>query len=137
MKWGVHKNSSTAYRKASKKLSKLEGRRDKLGEKSRVASLKSSQKNYAADKASYRRDKGSMLAPSDKKYNKMVNTARTANQKASKANIKYEKAYRKAEKWSSAMTKSFAKVSIKDISEEDLEYGKRYTYMLMRDDDSD
>ena len=114
MKWGVRKNPSRAYTKASRKANKLEEKSVKLNLKS--AKL---QKKALSKEAS---------ATNEKQYRK----AREILFEANKLNLKSAKKLSKHEKWKKRMETEFAGVKIGDISPEAIEIGKRYKYMLKK-----
>lgn len=60
----------------------------------------------------------------------MSKAAKAKSSKADSIRLKYNAARLKSQKWESKMEKAFANVSVSDISEDDLEYGKRYMYIL-------
>ena len=108
MKWGVRKNPSRTYAKASKKLSKL----DKKVQK----------KTSKVDKAI-------------RSYNRSVygfgpfRNVEKATAKVGKAQYKQEKALRKADKWMKAMESSFANTDVK-FSDADIAKGNSYVTQL-------
>lgn len=114
MKWGVRRNSSRAYAKASKKANKLE--------------KKSVDRNLKAAELRSKALKKSAKATSEKQYQK----ARQIEFEANKQQLKAAKLAKKKAKWEKKMTKEFSKTKISDISPEHLNKGKKYTYMLLR-----
>ena len=123
MKWGVRRNPSKAFAKSSRKADKLEARRKKDFAKSQTASAKSTK---AFSKIAVAQAKGANKGKIDKLTTKYENAA-YQNQKAIR---KSGKSRDKAERWVKSMSKSFKKVDISQISEEDLETGRNYVYML-------
>ena len=115
MKWGVRRNPSKSFAKAS-------GRADKLRTKSVNTAVKAAklQKKALKKEAS---------ATSEKQYQK----AREIQFKANKLNLKSAKLSKKADKWIKSMDKTFSEVKVSDISQEHLDAGKKYAYMLMKD----
>lgn len=108
MKWGVRRNSSKTYAKASKKLSKL----DKKVER----------KTKKVDRAikSYNRNAyGFSVFGNEKK----------ATAKVGKAQYKQEKAVAKADKWVKSMEKEFSKVGM-SLAAEDSAKGANYVSQL-------
>lgn len=113
MKWGVRRNASSAFTKATKKAKKLEKRATNINLKSAKMSKKALKKETGAR--------------SEKQYQK----ARKMQFKANKLNLKSAKLKKKGMKWEKAMSKAFSEVKVGDISPEALDIGKRYCYMLM------
>ena len=130
MKWGIRKDPSTAFRKASKKANKLDAKQQRLGNKSTKANWKASKANHKLEQDIDRRAKGSVLAKSDDDHVRLSKTAKAKSSKADSIQLKYNAARLKSQKWESKMEKAFANVSVSDISEDDLEYGRRYMYIL-------
>lgn len=103
---------------------------------------KSSDKAMSIDnKATNTRIKSAKLAKKALKKAKTndVREAYTGNRKAQnklykayKLELKAAKLDKKSEKWVKRMEKEFSNVSINDINEGTLDYGKRYVYMLKR-----
>lgn len=102
MKWGVRKNPSRTYGKASKKANKL---------------------NRKAAKASNKVDKANKKAESNPSNQQYVD-------KAAKKRSSYERKQAKADKWISSMEKTFHKINVSDITQKDMVVGKDYAYML-------
>lgn len=108
MKWGVRRNSSKTYAKASKKLSKLDKKVERKAKK--------------VDKAikSYNRNAyGFSVFGNEKK----------ATAKVGKAQYKQEKAVAKADKWVKSMRKEFSKVDM-NLTAEDSAKGANYISQL-------
>ena len=115
MKWGVRKNPSKAYAKASKKANRLTER-----------ALKANLKSAKLGKKSL----PNLIAPNNsRRYAKAVN----AQLKANKLEIKSAKLSKKYNKWINSMEKAFSEVKISDISPEHMAAGKKYAYMLLND----
>lgn len=114
MKWGVRKDPSKAYARASRKADKLKKKSVKLNVKSAKLQKK------ALDKE--------VNATNEKKYKK----AREMQFKANKLNLKAAKKSRKYEKWKKRMETEFSDVKVSDVSKESIEAGKKYVYMLTR-----
>lgn len=115
MRWGVRKgNVSGAFAKASKKARRLETKSTKL-------KLKSAKLDNKAMKIERR-------SSNEKKLDK----ARKMHQKAIKLSHKSAKLQVKGMKWVKSMEKVFSKVSMSDVSQDALDAGRKYTYMLMR-----
>lgn len=123
MKWGVRRNPSKAFAKSSRKADKLDARRKKDFAKSQTASAKSAK---AFSKIAVAQAKGANKGKIDKLTTKYEN-ASYQNQRAIR---KSGKSRDKAERWVKSMSKSFKKIDISQISEEDLEIGRNYVYML-------
>ena len=115
MKWGVRKNPSKAYVKASKKA-------NRLTEQALKANLKSAKLG--------KKSLPNLIAPNNsRRYAKAVN----AQLKANKLEIKSAKLSKKYNKWINSMEKAFSEVKISDISPEHMKAGKKYAYMLLND----
>lgn len=105
MKWGVRKDPSKAYRKASRKMDKLRTKAEK--------------KKAKADKAAAR----------TWTWNPFKYSSSQIGAKAKAA----AKAIKRAQRWERNMTKTFQNVSVSQISKEDLAAGQQYVNMLRRD----
>lgn len=102
MKWGVRKNPSKTYGKASKKANRL---------------------NKKSVKAFNRVNKANKKVESDPSNQQYID-------KAAKKQFAYERKQKKADKWISSMEKTFRKVNVSDITQKDMIVGKDYAYML-------
>lgn len=129
-KWGIRKDSSLAFRKASKKANRLDAKQQRLGNESTKANWKASKANHKLEKDIDRRANGSILAKGDDDHDKLSKNAKAKSIKADDIRQKYNAARLESQKWELKMEKAFANVNVSDISNEDLEYGKRYMYML-------
>ena len=109
MKWGVRKDPAKAYKRASKKLNKL----DRNLEKPKAGVAKRTKKY---DKAQY-----SFFAQAAKK-------AKTGK-KMQKSIDKYDSMVKKADKWYRAMTSAFKDTPVSMTSEQ-LAMGKRYAELV-------
>lgn len=114
MKWGVRRNPSRAYSRASKKAAKLE--------------KKSIDMNLKSAKLQKKALKKETKATSEKQYQK----ARKLQFKANELNLKSAKKQKKHDKWLKRMENEFSNVKLSDISSESLDVGKRYMYMLAK-----
>lgn len=112
MKWGVRKNPSKAFYKASKKAKKL---RDK-----EVAT------NVKAEKLRSKAFKKETSATTTEKYNKAVELKTKAN----KLSLKSAKLKKKGDKWVKKMENEFKETKVSEISREHMDIGKKYAYML-------
>lgn len=112
MKWGVRRNPSRAFTKASRKRGKLETR----------AANKQLKSAKLASKALSKERK----ALNEKQYKK----ARKLQYKSNALNLKSAKLTKKGMKWEQKMKNEFSQVKLSDISSEALDVGKKYTYML-------
>lgn len=117
MKWGVRKNPSAAYRKASKKATRLDRRVDK-------ASKKLNKYTKKLNKAQ-RRFAGWGFSSNKNLLRQTKNVARWSR--------KLEKRTKKAEAWASNMRDAFASTKVSAIAEQDIRYGRNYVDMLMQD----
>lgn len=114
MKWGVRRNASRAYSKASQKADRLRQKQTKLTVKSAKLQKK------ALDKEVH--------ATNETQYQK----ARKIQFKANKLNLKAAKLQKKHDKWIKRMETEFSNVKVSDISKESIETGKKYAYMLAK-----
>lgn len=115
MKWGVRKNPSKAYAKASKKANRLT---DKALE-TNIKAAKLRKKSLP-----------NLIAPNNsRRYANAVN----AQLKANELEVKSAKLTKKYNKWINSMEKAFSQVKISDISPEHMAEGKKYTYMLLNE----
>lgn len=115
MKWGVRRNPSKAYAKASKKATRLQNKADKLRRKSDKYMDKGLRRS-----AKYRTSIGE-------------GKARKEMLKGSKYYRKSERYRKKANRWTKSMAKTFANTKRSEISQEHIDTGRQYVYMLMRD----
>lgn len=109
MKWGVRKDASKAYGKASKKATKLANRVDKAQRKLFKASMQAE------------RHAGALMSTTQLKY----------KGKVGKAQAKMSKAIQKAYKWHKAMEKAFKDTTI-SMSKDQIEAGERYAAYINR-----
>ena len=112
MKWGVRRNPSKAFAKASNKANKLHKKSADLRVKSAKLQKKALEKETKAT--------------NEDQYRK----ARQKQFKANKINLKSAKLDKKAAKWEKKMEKEFTPVNVSDIKPEHREAGKKYIYML-------
>lgn len=136
MKWGVRRNPSKAYRKASKKANKLKDQADKAYSDSRKSDVKASKAQAKYTKAKYRTDVDSWLSPSAKKLNKLEDMSAKATYDAA---VKKYQAYtteKRFRTWRNSMAEVFSGVKVSDISDSDLQTGRNYIQMLTRDEKS-
>ena len=135
MKWGVRRNPSKAYRKASRKANKLKEADDKAYSASRKADVKADKAKSKLTKGNYRRDTDTLFAPSDKKVTKLEDiAAKTAYDAAVKRYEAYN-ASKRFKSWRSNMAEAFSGVKVSDISPSDLQVGRNYISMLVADDE--
>lgn len=116
MKWGVRRNPSTAFSKATKKADKLDHKVTKAATKlaKRTAKFQKVSKSYAGFGLASRGD----LAGATQRYY-------SAAKKLHKKTVK-------AQKWKSEMEKTFANVSVNSIDKDALSRGKKYVDMLAK-----
>lgn len=116
MKWGVRRNPSRTFAKASKKA-------DKLNKGVYKATLKVARKRAKLDRV-------------NKSYTGIGFASRrdvgTAFVNYNKAEKKLSRKTEKAKRWINNMKKSFVNTNLSDISTTDLEAGKNYIYMLTK-----
>lgn len=115
MKWGVRRNSSKAFYKATKKANKLHD--------------KSVDVKVKAEKMRAKALKKELNARTKSKYEKAMELKLEAN----KMSIKAAKLQKKGDKWVKKMEDNFKEVKVSDISPEHIENGKKYAYMLVKD----
>ena len=116
MKWGVRRNPSRAFAKASRKADRLKKRVHKAEKKQ----AKYAKKLYKAQK----RWAGWGLQSNQGLLK--------ATKRAARWDRKFAKRSKKADKWLNSMQETFADVKMSDIQERDIARGKKYTYMLIR-----
>lgn len=114
MKWGVRRDTSKAYAKASRKADKIRKKQTDLTVKAAKLQKK------ALDKEVH--------ATNEKQYQK----ARKKQFKANKINLKAAKKQKKYDKWTKRMENEFSGVKVSDISKESIDAGKKYVYMLTK-----
>ena len=114
MKWGVHKNPSKAFGKATRKADRLNRRVDRA-----VTKVSRKEKKLARVNRSYT---GIGFAG--------VRDVGHASANYYKAQKKLLKRQNKAKKWIGAMETTFANTKVSEISQKDLALGKQYIYML-------
>lgn len=113
MKWGVRKNPSKAFYKASKKANKLQ--------KKQVAANVASQKLQMIG-----------LRKEVRAITKMQRHRATKTKlKASELALKSAALQKKGDRWVKKMEKAFKEVKVSEISQEHMEAGKKYAYMLL------
>lgn len=147
MRWGVRRNPSKAYRKASKKASKLRANSSRLRDDKELAKERLYETSSDLHKAKYKRKiadrriaRDSIFAPSEEKYEKLRGRESRAKEEQLKAkyeledlNLGIREADRKSEKWETKMRRAFKDVKISQINDEDIEFGKDYVDMLIDD----
>lgn len=117
MKWGVRKDASKAYSKATKKKNKLE--------------KKSTKYNLKSAKLRSRALKKEVRATNERQYQK----ARKLEFKANKFALKSARLQKKGLKWVRAMDKTFAEYDIKRLSNSEMvASGRKYVYELTKRD---
>ena len=116
MKWGVRKDPSKAFAKASRKA-------DKLREKAYVAQQKATKQRVKSLKRLGKRSLTSVGVELDNR----------AIRKHAKAEGRAYNTQKKSHKWEKQMSRSFANVKVSEISKEDLNAGREYVYMLLQD----
>lgn len=110
MKWGKRKNPSSAFGKSSEKADKLR--------------RKISKTEVKLDKASNNLTKYSQRGDQDK--------ANRAAAKVKRVGQKLQKRTAKSQKWEKAMSKTFNKTKMSDITQKDLIKGRDYVNMLVK-----
>ena len=109
MKWGKRKNPSRAFGKSAKKADKLR--------------RKVSKTEVKLGKESNKFEKYSQQGDGDK--------ANRAAAKVNRVGRKLQKRTAKSQKWEKAMSKTFKKTKMSDITQKDLIKGRDYVTMLM------
>ena len=130
MKWGVRRNPSRAFVKASRKARKLD-ERVSTGERIRKEVHEDVvMRNAKLVKAQRRSDKGK---GSQKKLDRL--TIEAASREMDEALAKYAATAAKVErgKWQREMSAAFSKVRASDLSPEAREAGREYVDMLLKD----
>ena len=116
MKWGVRRNPSKAFAKASAKSDKLKRRAEKK-------QVKAAKKQMKATNAANRTYSWNPLKYSSAQIGAKAKAAAKATKKANKA-------AEKADRWLKSMEKTFLNVSVSQISKEDIRKGSQYVNML-------
>ena len=119
MKWGIRRNPSKAYRKSTKKadhLKTLAANRDRRAKQANARMASTLAKTYGHG----------LFKPSDRKIAKVAKEAATRNKLAANAT-------RRAQRWEKKMRKAFKNVNVSQITPEDLEVGRNYIDMLLKD----
>ena len=135
MRWGVRRDRSKAYRKATAKADKLQARYDKANLKSQKADAKSAK---AAAKVTSSRQRDAKKANGElytdsRRTKRLQKKSSKADAYASKVSKRATREYRKKLKWEKQMQKAFENVKISDISQEDIQRGQDYIWMLIND----
>lgn len=110
MKWGKRKNPSSAFGKSAEKADKLR--------------RKISKTEVKLDKASNKLTKYNQRGDQDK--------ANRAAAKVNRVGQKLQKRTAKSQKWEKAMSKTFNKTKMSDITQKDLIKGRDYVNMLVK-----
>ena len=112
MKWGVRKNPSQAFSKASKKASRLSDKYQKYSSKAATADAKAHK--------------------SGKRYVTEIGRGITENRfkKAVKFDRKADRTLKKLDRWTEQMKKTFANVSVNSINPKAIADGQNYVDML-------
>lgn len=112
MKWGVRKNPSQAFSKASKKANRLSDKYNKYSSKAATADAKAHK--------------------SGKRYITEIGRGITENRfkKAVKFDRKADRTLKKLDRWTEQMKKTFANVSVNSIDSKAIADGQNYVDML-------
>lgn len=133
MKWGVRKNPSKAFAKASRKAAKLDARakndRDRASSYDSIYRLH--RKEYATRK--YQRENNLVFKPSERSVNRAKHRMRDAEKEAGLYEGRANKSTRKADKWRNKMRESFKTVRVSEIDPAIRNYGKDYIDMIFDD----
>lgn len=116
MKWGVHRNPTKAFEKASKKANKLKSEVGKAQTKADRAAVK-------YEKVSKRYTGWGFASKGD---------LAAATSKHVKSDRKLAKKQKKAQKWMAAMEKIFSTVKVSDINRKQLSDGMGYLDLLSK-----
>lgn len=116
MKWGVRKNPSKTYARASREADKRKANVVKYQQKATKQRLKTNKRLARVSLTDLGRDK-----------------ERRMLKRLAKAESKAYKAQKKSQRFEKSMRKTFANVKVSDISKEDLEVGRAYVYMLLNE----
>lgn len=119
MKWGVRRDRSKAFGKASKEADRRKKKADKADAK---------MNKYIAKRTKAEKRWSGWGIQSNQGLLK-------ATKRAARWQRKSMKSHKSADKFLAQMQKTFADVSVNDISDRDIERGKNYIYMLLRDED--
>lgn len=133
MKWGVRRNPSRAYRKASTKANKLREKSDEAYTASRKAEMKAAKATSKYTKAKYKSDIDSWGSPSARKLNKLADISAKATYDAA---VKKYEAYTTSKRfrdWHSKMAEVFSGIGVSQIDPLDLQSGRDYVRMLVQD----
>lgn len=114
MRWGIRRNKSKAFRKASKKANRLEEKRMKT------------------DLKSAKLHKKALKIAAKAKYPEDFRGAYELESRSGDLQYKSAKLKNKGMKWAKSMEKEFSNVKMSEISQKDLDIGKKYTYMLLK-----
>lgn len=129
MRWGVRKDPSKAFRKSVAKAEKLEKKKTSVGLEAAKAQSKYYKSKKKANKLASKHDLSDDSKES-RKYEKHSSKADILEEKYIKLNKENAKLEAKHKKWIKQMEKNFSEVKMSDISEKDIEAGRRYLYML-------
>lgn len=129
MKWGVRRNPSKAFVKASRKAQGLDDRVAASEKAHREASVDAAKRTVRLAKEQKRAAKGKA---NYKQLDKL--TIEKASREFDAALAKYTATAAKVERdrWLREMTSAFSKVKASDLSSEAIEAGKNYVDVLMK-----
>lgn len=135
MKWGVRRNPSRAYRKATQKADRLKKDYDKKSFKSQKAEAESAKLDVKVTR-SRKRDQAKVdtdFYRSSSRTKRLEKKQKKVDRKTSKINRRANEAYRKSVKWEASMRKVFRDTKVSDIDPSAIEAGRDYVYMLIND----
>lgn len=135
MKWGIQKNASKAYGKASTKMNKLNSKVNKAKAKIEKAEIQTNSGGaYKYKKYQAKADKNrSKLFPNYKKADKYQAKANMhkpvsskAEMKLAKAKLEHYRAIEKAKKWEKSMNKAFKNTDVNLLNANSISDGREY-----------
>ena len=135
MKWGVRRNPSKAYRKATKKAKKLNEEAENLRRDYTRAMVKSNALSKQLGNVNYKVAKKYKRVPDAEKRKQLAADAKTAAANTTSLGRKTTKAEKKAKKWMTKMEKAFKNVRVSDIKPRDLKKGRDFAYILMQEEE--
>ena len=122
MKWGVRKDANKAYRRASKKLSRLDKKAVKASEKANIYEKEYIKKRYKLQSSNpfvFRGRLAKKVAKLDMKYDQMAAKSYLARDKAIK--------------WYKKMDKVFKDITLSDVDPEYVNLGQTYAKLLLEE----
>lgn len=133
MKWGVRRNPSRAFAKATKKASKLDARA--RSDRNRANAYDSIYRLHRREYTSRKdqRDNNLIFKPSERSVNRAKRNMRDAEKEAGLYESYAMDSERKANKWKTRMRDSFKSTKISQIDPAIRNYGKEYVDLIFDD----